>query len=138
MACSTHPGAAALALLQQVGDFTISLSTRLSSSYPSQVLAWVWWWIRPMEPKWRSQAPEHTLKLQSMFCWSRCRPLPGSPFPTTACSCDAMVLSNEQTAAFSLPGWVPGSYPQFGRNIRVQEEFADDGDFPFEKSNFLF
>lgn len=47
-----------------------------------------------------------------------------------------MVLSNEQ--AFSLPGWVSASYPQFGRNVGVQEEFADDGNFPFEKGNFLF
>lgn len=91
-----------------------------------------------MEPKWRSQASEHALKLHSMLGWSRSKPLPGSPFPTTAHSCDAMVLSNERTAAFSLPGWVPESYPQFGGNIGVQEEFADDGNFPFEKGNFLF
>lgn len=55
---------------------------------------------------------------------------------TTAHSCDGMVLSNEQ--AFSLPGWGPTSYPQFGGDIGVQEEFADDGSFPFEKGNFLF
>lgn len=73
-----------------------------------------------------------------MLGWSRSKSLPGSLFPTTARSCNARVLSNEQTAALSLPGWVPESYPQFGGNIRVQEDFVDYGDFLFEKGNFLF